>query len=127
MLGSENCNFAIYACCSFNTHFIGGFPWYFMLIMQLLHLANGYEKENFMPIVIMFCSLKQDAQWDSVTRRKVEKLLFLPKAIEKHSVCSAQLKMSVQWISKLRQQSPSLEYSGDCSKNCFHGLQGSQN
>lgn len=55
-----------------------------MLIMQLLHLANGYEKENFMPIVIMFCSLKQDAQRDSVTQRKVEKLLFLPKAIEKN-------------------------------------------
>lgn len=57
-----------------------------MLIMQLLHLANGYEKENFMPIVIMFRILKQDAQWDSVTRRKVEKLLFLPKAIEKHQM-----------------------------------------
>lgn len=37
-----------------------------------------------MPIVIMFCSLKQDAQWDSVTWRKVEKLLFLPKAMEKN-------------------------------------------
>lgn len=57
-----------------------------MLIMQLLHLANGYEKENFMHIVIMFCSLKQDAQWDSVTWRKVEKLLFLPKAIEKNQM-----------------------------------------
>ena len=84
VLGSENCNFATYACCPFNTHFIGGFPWYFMLIMQLLHLANGYEKENFMPIVIIFCSLKQNSQWETVSGRKVEKVLFLPKAIEKH-------------------------------------------
>lgn len=33
--------------------------------------------------------------------------------------------MSVQWISKLRQQSPALEYSGDCVSCCL-GLQGSQ-
>lgn len=37
-----------------------------------------------MPTVIIFCSLKQDAQWESVSGRKVEKLLFLPKAIERH-------------------------------------------
>lgn len=37
-----------------------------------------------MPIVIIFCSLKQDAQWESVSGRKAEKLLFLPKAIERH-------------------------------------------
>lgn len=89
MLGAQNCHFPTYACCLFNIHFIGGFPWYLMLIMQLLHLANGYEKDNFMPIVIIFCSLKQDAQWESVTGRKVEKLLFLPKAVERH------------WIKKL--------------------------
>lgn len=57
-----------------------------MLIMELLHLANGYEKENFIPIVIIFGSWKQDAQWDSVTQRKVEKLLFLPKATEKNQM-----------------------------------------
>lgn len=43
-----------------------------------------------MPIVNIFCSLKQDAQWESASGRKVEKLLFLPKAIESH------------WIKKLQ-------------------------
>lgn len=51
--------------------------------MQLLHLANEYEKNNFKPIVIIFYSLKQDAQWESVSGRKVEKPFFLTKAIEK--------------------------------------------
>jgi len=43
-----------------------------------------------MLIVIIFCSLKQVAQWESVSGRKFKKLQFLPKATERN------------WIKKLQ-------------------------